>query len=90
MAEIESWFTKVGDFPKTFGSEDLIAQLGRGKIGTDDDKVIDGKILPAENPTLQIRIGWPDGSDPKSNILWRVMREKASSKQVRQHISVSR
>lgn len=51
-------------FPNLVSSDHIIENIGYGTLGTDDDDIIDSLISPSKNPTLIIRITWPDGQGP--------------------------
>lgn len=63
LKEIQQWL-KDDDFPELVTSDHLIANLGYGNIGTDNDDIIDSIISPARNPILIIRITWPNHQRP--------------------------
>ncbi len=52
---------KTDTFPALHESRTVIGAVGYGRIGTDDDKILDQFVSPKRNPTLIIRISWPDG-----------------------------
>ena len=63
MDQVQEWL-KCDFFPKTNTSDEIITALGNGSIGTDDNQIIDKVIAPAKNPTLVIRITWPNDLPP--------------------------
>ena len=65
--EIQEWLNR-DNFVGLLPSDDIIIQLGTGKIGTNNDEIIDKYISPASNPVLVIRITWPDGKGPGSEV----------------------
>jgi hypothetical protein len=65
FSQVKTWVTK-DDFPCIQGSDDIIAQLGSGQLGTQDNAVIEQYISPMANRCLVITIGWPDGRGPAS------------------------
>jgi hypothetical protein len=74
---VKRWL-KDGVFPDSYGSDEIIKQLGRDQIGTCDERIIREKIAPLGNPALQIRIWWPeDDPDFKSRILQEALRKQA-------------
>jgi hypothetical protein len=67
MDEVRGWLKK-GNFPSSVDSDGILTDLAEGAIGSDDDEVIDSIIAPAKNPTLHIRITWPDDQHPGSSV----------------------
>lgn len=86
LEKVKMWL-KDDAFPNPICSNNIIEQLGRGQVGTDDQAVIRERISPENNPSLQIRICWPDGSEPKSKILMHALKRMNSSQNVVQRIS---
>jgi hypothetical protein len=54
-------YLKKDTFPQLVESDIIIQCVGHGLIGTDDEKILDEFISPKKNPSLVIRIFWPDG-----------------------------
>lgn len=54
-------YLKKDQFPRLVASEETIAAVGFGAIGTDNDKILDEVISPAKNPALTIKISWANG-----------------------------
>ena len=63
MPEVQNWL-KYDSFPELENSDSIITNLGYGNIGTDDENIIDELISTAGNPSLVIRITWPEGRKP--------------------------
>jgi hypothetical protein len=85
FSEIRNWL-KNDNFPKLVTSDHIVTNLGYGNIGTDDDAIIDSVISPSRNPTLVIRITWPDDRRPgglSSCIRIHSRQEKNVSQQIR-------
>lgn len=57
--EVISWL-KENKFPENQTSEYIITNLGLGKIGTNDQEIIDSVIVPDRRQTLIIKIDWKD------------------------------
>ena len=66
--EIVQWL-KSNRFPSLVSSRDIVRQLGNGKIGTSNKKLISEIVAPPKNITLQINITWKDGVGPGSRIM---------------------
>jgi hypothetical protein len=75
--QMQSWL-KTGVFPSLLNSTQIIHGVGKGAMGTDDDRVLDEVITPKRNPALTITIDWPDGESPGSQVF-------VSSKQELEH-----
>lgn len=63
LSEVQNWM-RNDNFPELVTSDHIIAPLGSGKIGVDNDCIIDSVISPSRNPTLVIRVTWPDDQRP--------------------------
>jgi len=59
---------KREQFQSSLSSCEIIKGLGNAKIGTDKNSILDDVISPAKNPSLIIRIHWPDGEHPGSEV----------------------
>lgn len=59
--QIKNWI-KSGSFPMLQTSEHTIDLLGKDKIGTDDNEIIDEFICPKTRSYMEIKIFWPDKS----------------------------
>lgn len=77
---------KRDSFPSPSDSINILKQLGNGSIGTDDDKALDEIVSPRDNSALLIRISWPDGGHPGSQVRIYTRREQ----QQRQAIAIVR
>lgn len=66
LTDMMNWL-KTSIFPTVVDSEHIIKGIGNGKIGTDNEKVIDEIIAPKGNACLEIIINWPGGK-PDSNV----------------------
>lgn len=55
-------------FQGSLDSCEIIRGLGNATIGTNNDTVIDKLISPQKNPSLKIRIFWPEGKHPSSEV----------------------
>lgn len=70
----------------SLNSCEMIKRLGNGKIGTDNNKIIDDFISPAKNPSLVIRIHWPKGKHPESEVqLYTRQETQQKAMLVRRH-----
>jgi hypothetical protein len=67
FAEVEGWL-RSDSFPSCIDSPTVIREVGGGRMGTDDDKTIDGVIRPGMNRCLEIKIYWPKGRPPDAQI----------------------
>jgi hypothetical protein len=63
FSEVKKWLIQ-DNFPELVSSAQVISQLGSGRIGTDDDDILNSVILPSANRTLVIKITWPENSKP--------------------------
>ncbi|GHO76381.1 hypothetical protein KSD_41520 [Ktedonobacter sp. SOSP1-85] len=54
-------YLKRDEFPRLLSSESIIAKIGFGMIGTDDDAILDEIVAPKKNTALIIRLFWPNG-----------------------------
>jgi hypothetical protein len=63
FSEIQEWL-KTDKFTKLVTSDQIIANLAYGNVGTDNDDIISSIISPSRNPVLIIRVTWPDGRRP--------------------------
>jgi hypothetical protein len=64
ITDVIGWLTK-NNFPETQTSEDIIMNLGLGRIGIRDKHIINSIIIPEKSKqTLIIKIDW-EGKDPK-------------------------
>lgn len=57
------------DFQGSLDSCEMIHGLGNATIGTDNETIIDKFVSPQKSPSLVIRIFWPDGGHPGSEVL---------------------
>lgn len=67
ISDVVQWL-KRDNFPSFTTSSTIIGGVGNGQIGTDNEKVLDEIVSPAGNPALVIRIGWPRGGHPGSEV----------------------
>lgn len=67
-------------FQSSLSSCEIIKGLGNAKIGTDNNSILDDVISAAKNPSLIIRIHWPDGEHPGSDV--RVYTRQESQQKV--------
>jgi hypothetical protein len=81
--EVSAWL-KNGDFPSMINSDKIISGLSFGKIGTDNDDIINSAITPTKNSSIVIRINWPDDQHPGSSV--RIYSKQEN--QVKQKVSV--
>lgn len=56
------------EFPDALNSSQLLEMLGRGQCGTPDRRIIAEVIAPDRNPTIEIRVEWPDGPPSDSDL----------------------
>lgn len=80
LEQATAWL-RSDDFPSPVNSEAIIAGLGNGKLGTDDETIIERVVTPSESPCLILRIDWPPGGRPKPVI--RLEAKQAQVQQVR-------
>ncbi|MBI5101328.1 MAG: hypothetical protein HZB33_05785 [Nitrospirae bacterium] len=84
FSEVQHWL-KTDNFPSLVTSDNIIANLGYGNIGTDNDDIIDSIISPSKNPVLIIRVTWPDNKrpgGPSSSVRIYSRQENHSSQQI--------
>lgn len=55
---------KTDKFTGLVTSDQIIANLGSGNVGTDNDDIIDSIISPSKHRVLTIRVTWPDDRRP--------------------------
>ncbi len=67
VEEIQGWLVS-GEFPQLLNSRQVIEALTKGKIGTDDDMLIDKHISPPLRRSLTVTIRWKDGEDPGNGV----------------------
>ena len=67
FSEIEEWL-RNDTFPSLMDSSKIIFGIGNGQMGTDNNDTINNVISPKGNPSLVIRIYWPEGKHPGSHI----------------------
>jgi len=65
--DIIHWL-KSDEFPDLQSSESILMSLGNGVIGTDDRHVVREFIAPPVRNSLIVKIGWPPGQEPPSNV----------------------
>jgi hypothetical protein len=82
---LREWL-RQGCFPEERSSEQILLELARAKIGTNDRNIIE-RIVDPHNPKtgyLEIRISWGDGKGPGSRFV--IMRsptvERVSARQI--------
>ena len=63
---------------------EIIKGLGNAKIGTDENAILDDVISPAKNPSLVIRIHWPEGTHPGSEVRIYTRQETQQKVQILQ------
>ncbi|MEO6888165.1 MAG: hypothetical protein ABI324_04145 [Ktedonobacteraceae bacterium] len=64
-------YLKTDAFPSLHESRTVIGAVGYGRIGTDDDRLLDQFVSPKRNPTLIIKLSWPDGrSTPPGSFVY--------------------
>ncbi len=63
IEDIGGWL-KSDKFPQLEGSQQILSALGRNRIGTGDNEIIDKYIAPVERPSFIINIRWRDGDGP--------------------------
>jgi len=68
LSTVKNWMLEDA-FPKGMSSSELITDLGRGTVGTDDPCIVGTNIAPANQRTLMIRIHWRGDQPPKSQVL---------------------
>lgn len=81
--QIKDWFRK-GSFPALENSNEIIKKLGDGIIGTDDENILKEIISPANNPSLIVKIYWPDDKHPGSEV--SIMRRQEVKSRVFQKV----
>jgi len=87
ISSVISWL-KTGEFPSILNSTELIKGLGEGKIGTDNDQVLDEIIAPKNNSVLEISIGWHnDPEGPGSEV--RIYSESVIENKVEQRLYIT-
>lgn len=64
---VADWL-RLGGFPSTISSGNVITQIGNGMIGTDNDERLDELVVPPGNVSLIINIRWPDDDHPGEEI----------------------
>jgi hypothetical protein len=81
LEEVEAYL-RENAFPNRVGAARIIADLGRGYIGTENKKIINEIISPVKNASLTIRIWWPDPKNPPGTLI-RVMEKQSIKSQAR-------
>lgn len=81
--QVASWL-KDSSFPSLENSDDIIKKLGNGIIGTDDENILREIISPAKNPSIILRIYWPDDKHPGAEV--SIMRRQEVKSRVFQKI----
>ncbi len=79
--EVRRWL-KHDDFPALVTSDKVITSLTLGAIGTDDNDILDSVITPARNPTLIIRVTWPDDQRPSSTVMVYSRQENQAKQKI--------
>jgi hypothetical protein len=70
LEQVEEYLKK-DKFPRLHDSVTIIRALGSGIIGTDNEEILDTIVSRAKNPTLVVKISWPNGrSDPPSSMVY--------------------
>jgi hypothetical protein len=69
---------RSGKFPNPIKTSEIIERLGNGETGTDDRQVIDEVISPKKNPALILRIDWPPGKGPGSEVRFLTRHERGT------------
>ena len=64
FSEVEKLLNK-SKVDGTRDTADIVKRLGRSEIGTDNQALIDKYISPSSQHHLEIRIDWPEDSEPK-------------------------
>lgn len=67
IKDVAQWL-KRDSFPSLANSSTVIKGVGDGQIGTDNDKILDEIAAPTGNPALVMKIGWPTGDHPGSEV----------------------
>lgn len=78
LEDIAGWLTK-GKFPDACISDCMLNKLAYGRVGTDDEAVLDKIICPEGNTALTIRIDWPSGKRPDDTIVYVPSKENIYS-----------
>ncbi len=83
VQDVKDWLHK-NKFPFPANSKEVIAGIGRGKIGTSDPKTINEYITPTGNVSLIVTVYWPPGKGPGSNV--RVLSRKETQSEVKLYV----
>lgn len=67
IKDVTQWFRR-DNFPSLTSSNTIIKGVGDGQIGTDNDTILNEIVAPTGNPALTIKIGWPNGGPPNSEV----------------------
>jgi hypothetical protein len=67
FTDVVGWL-RSDRFPNVVAAERIIDGLGNGTLGTDKQEILETIIAPRQNRYLYIRIDWPDGGGPGSEV----------------------
>lgn len=67
IKDVAQWLRR-DNFPSLTNSSKILKGIGDGQIGTDNDTILNEIVAPTGNPTLIIKIGWPNGGPLGSEV----------------------